>query len=813
MPELRTIGGIIRKPNYIKYLVGLLLASILFVTIYELRHAITDSKQMYAAEINISGRQRMLSQHTALLMYLLATGKDKSMHAHFRARLIEATDLLERSHARLTHGDADMGLSGKLTPKLKSLYYKRPFEVDAMMRNYLAILKTFAQLPDKKLSPDHPVLHTARNIALHDLLPALNAVVKQYELESTLAMAHSNRKIDLLITGLILLAMLILLLLFLQIITMRRSKQELLLATKVINNAQEGIVITDANENIQWVNAAFTAITGYEANYVIGKTPRILKSGQHSPTFYKQLWASIHNTGTWQGEIWKRTADRKNLPTWQSIAAIKDNSGKVTHYTAVFTDISEQKKVEKNLRYQSHYDALTDLPNRALFLEHLDQSLVFAERKKIPMAVMLLDLDGFKIINDTLGHIVGDQLLQAVAKRLKTCIRESDMVARLGGDEFTVILPEISHEEDAVQVGEKIIASFDKPFRLTNKEVSITTSVGISIYPSDGKDMDTLIKHADAAMYHAKEAGKNKYQLCTREINNIACQRLALETALQHALAREEFEVHYQPQVNIMTGEITGSEALVRWRRPGHGLVSPADFIPLAEENGLIIPLGEWVLQQICVQIKAWRDAGLSAPRTGFNLSARQFQQNNIIGKIEHVLGKTGVDPALLSIEITESVAMNDEEKTISIMQAINEMGISISVNNFGTGYSSLNHLKRLPIQILKIDRSLVRDITHDHDNATVVAAIITMAKSLGLQLIAEGVETEEQCRFLLAHACNEAQGYLTGPPMTAAAFEQVLRDQNSWSLPECSPLPESLETRTSQMLEHDSSDAIGVPS
>jgi len=656
------------------------------------------------------------------------------------------------------------------------------------------------------------VLHTATKIALHDLLPALNAVVKQYELESKLTMAHSNKKINLLVTGLILLATLILLLLFLQIITMKRSKQELLLATKVIDSAQEGIMITDADQNIQWVNAAFTAITGYKADYAIGKAPHILKSGQHSPTFYKQLWDSIHKTGIWQGEIWKRTADGKSLPTWQSIASIKDSSGKVTHYTAVFTDISKQKKVEKNLRYRSHYDALTDLPNRALFLEHLDQSLAFAERKKIPMAVMLLDLDCFKIINDTLGHIVGDQLLQAVAKRLKTCIRESDMVARLGGDEFTVILPEITHEKDAVQVGEKIIASFDKPFRLANREVSITTSVGISIYPSDGKDMDTLIKQADAAMYHAKEAGKNKYQLCTQEINNIAHKRLELETALKYALEREEFEIHYQPQVNIITGKITGSEALVCWRRPGHGLVSPADFIPLAEETGLIIPLGEWVLQQTCVQIRTWRDTGLPAPRTGVNLSARQFQQNDAIAGIEHVLGKTGVDPSLLSIEITESVAMNDVETTISIMQAINKMGISISVNNFGAGYSSLKHLKRSPIQTLKIDRSLVRDITHDHDNATVVAAIIAMAKSPGLQIIAEGVETEEQCRFLLAHECNEAQGYLTGPPMTAAAFEQVLHDQDSLSLPEFSSLLKSLETSTNQMLENDSSNAIGVP-
>jgi len=509
MPNLGTVRSMILKSEYTKYLLGGLLIATLIVTFHQLRKTITHSKQMYATEINVSGYQRMLSQRTALLVQLLATAKNKDVRSNLRNELLTAIETMKRNHEGLIHGDPDTGLAGALAPGLDALFYKPPFEVDANIRSYLNILTNIAQIPDNQLSLSHPLLKMAGKMALYDLLPALDAVVKQYELESKSAAARTTIGINTLLIEVAVLTMVIVLFLGFYIITINYSREKLLLSDKIFDNALEGIVVTDSEGSIQRTNPAFTNITGYEPAEVLGKNTRILKSGVHTPEYYEEMWNSIHKNGCWQGEMWKRRRDGTLVPTWQSIASIKDHHGKVIHYTAIFTDISKQKEKEEALRYQSHHDALTGLPNRMFFLKYLDQCQALAKRKNMLMAVMLLDLNRFKAINDTLGHAAGDQLLQEVAKRLKSCIRESDMTARLGGDEFTIVLPDIAREEDALQVGEKIIASFAKPFWLAGAEIPVTTSIGISIYPSDGKNIDALISHADEAMYHAKKTASD----------------------------------------------------------------------------------------------------------------------------------------------------------------------------------------------------------------------------------------------------------------------------------------------------------------
>ena len=427
---------------------------------------------------------------------------------------------------------------------------------------------------------------------------------------------------------------------------------------------------------------------------------------------------------------------------------------------------ASRKRAEERLSYLAHHDALTNLPNRMLFIDRLGQALSRAPWHKRLAAVLFLDLDHFKRINDTLGHTMGDLLLKEVAKRLAQCSRQGDTVARMGGDEFTIILADIAHAQDVPKVAQKIIDIFSKRFVVGDHEIFITTSVGISLYPDDGEDPEALLKNADAAMYRAKEIGRNTYQYFSIDMNTKASERLALETDLRHALEREEFLVHYQPQVDLNTGQIIGMEALVRWQHPDLGLVPPAKFIPLAEDTGLIAPIGEWVLRTACAQNKAWQTAGLPPIRVGVNLSARQFQCQNLVEMIVRILKETGLDPTYLELELTESVLMQNTEAIIATLCELDAMGINISIDDFGTGYSSLSYLKRFPINRLKIDQSFVRDITTDPDDAAIVTAIITLAHSLKLKVIAEAVETEEQLAFLRSLNCDEMQGYLFSRPL-----------------------------------------------
>lgn len=433
-----------------------------------------------------------------------------------------------------------------------------------------------------------------------------------------------------------------------------------------------------------------------------------------------------------------------------------------------------KEKQETNI-YQSINDPLTGLPNRILFKDRLNLALAQARRNSQILAVILLGIDRFKVINDSLGHTVGDRLLQQVSIRLSALMRKSDTVARLGGDEFAVIAMDIGKDENAARVSQKIMETFSQPFIIGGHELYVTLSIGVATFPNDGEEAETLIINADTAMYRAKEQGRNTYRLYTPEMNAKALQRLELENSLRRAVDRGEIEVFYQPKVNIKTGVIGGSEALVRWRHRERGLVSPAEFIPLAEETGLIIPIGEWVLRTACGQNRKWMDAGYPPLRVAVNISARQFQQKNLVERVDRILRETGLDPRRLELEITESVAMQDAEFTIKMLREFKERGITISLDDFGTGYSSLNYLKRFPLNNLKIDQSFIKNITTDTDDEAIASAVIVLAQNLKLEVVAEGVETQEQLDILRERQCNEMQGYLFGRPVPAGEFEKLL--------------------------------------
>ncbi len=445
-------------------------------------------------------------------------------------------------------------------------------------------------------------------------------------------------------------------------------------------------------------------------------------------------------------------------------------------------DVTDRKQAEETIKHMAYHDSLTDLPNRALFEDRLAVTLAQARRKEQTAAVLFLDLDRFKVVNDTVGHALGDRLLQGVAGRLSGLVREGDTVARAGGDEFTLLLPEVVRSEDAVEVAERVLDALRQPWVLNGHEFRITTSIGIAIYPADGEDADSLLRNADTAMYRAKDQGGDDYKLYTPKMNARIAERLALENSLRHGLERGEFLVYYQPQVDIASGGIVGMEALVRWQHPERGLVFPAEFIPVAEETGLIVPLGAWVLRTACAQNKAWQVAGISPMRVAVNLSARQFQQRDLIEVVHEVLKETGLEARWLQLEITEGVAVQDVEFNITMLRELREMGVQIAIDDFGTGHSSLSYLSRLPIDVVKIDQSFVQDLTTDPNGAAIARSIIVMAHNLKLRVIAEGVETEEQLAFLKKRRCDEMQGYLFSKPAPAEAFEEMLRQSGRTS-------------------------------
>lgn len=557
----------------------------------------------------------------------------------------------------------------------------------------------------------------------------------------------------------------------------RQAEQRLRLSDKVFEYSAEAIMVTDPAGLILNVNPAFTWLTGYRPDEVIGQTPRILASGRHDRAFYEALWAALLREGSWSGEIWDRRKDGSLYPKWIIINAIREE-GRTTHYVALFYDISERKENEERINFLAHHDHLTGLPNRLMFRERMQQALVRATRSGARVALIFLDLDRFKNINDSLGHHVGDRLLIEVAHRLLGSVRLSDTVARLGGDEFVIVVENIADQNDAAQVAIKVHSTLGKPFLIEDRTLHAPPSMGISLFPDDGLDVETLMKQADTAMYQVKAAGRNNWMFYTSHMNEEVQERIALEGDLRLALERGEFFLHYQPQWDVETNHLFGWEALLRWQHPERGLVSPERFIPIAEETGLILSIGDWVLATALAELRRWDDAGLARCSMSVNLSGRQFRQQMLGERIEALLETVGLTPDRLELEITESVLMEDADAASTILGRLKQHGVRIAIDDFGTGYSSLAYLKSFPINKLKIDRSFVRDIASDPNDAAIVSAIISMARSMGLRTIAEGVESDEQKDFLLSRGCTEIQGYLLGKPMPAAEAMQVLESR-----------------------------------
>ncbi len=560
-------------------------------------------------------------------------------------------------------------------------------------------------------------------------------------------------------------------------ITRQQQAEEQLRLAATTFEIQQGIMITDKDSNILRVNKAFTEITGYSQEQAIGRNPRILGSGRHDQKFYQDLWKQLTTCGRFEGEMWNRRKNGEIYPEWQTITAVKNDTGEVTHYVCVFSDITEKKDAEGKIHAMAFYDPLTKLPNRRLLLDRFDQELSIAKRHKQFGAVIFLDLDHFKLLNDSQGHLVGDQLLIQVANRLVSVLREEDTPARLGGDEFVVLLHANSESlntaaDQAWVVAEKIKEILNEPFMLNQYQHQLSTSIGISLFPDQHESPEVILQQADTAMYRSKASGRNAVSFFHISMQEAADLRLNLEQDIRAAIDNGRFILCYQPQVDA-GGSVLSSEALIRWEHLDKGIILPVDFIPLAEESNLILAIGRWVLLEACNQIKAWQDEGINLPHISVNVSSRQFRQQDFVVQVKHAIDSSGIAPHLLGIELTESVMIVDINDTIAKMKALKALGISIAVDDFGTGYSSLMYLKQLPIDTLKIDQGFVRDILTDASDAVIVETIISMAQHLNLYIVAEGVETAEQLALLKQKSCHAFQGYYFSHPLPATEYAE----------------------------------------
>ena len=542
-----------------------------------------------------------------------------------------------------------------------------------------------------------------------------------------------------------------------------------------VEQSPNSIMITDLAAHVIYANAAFTVQTGYQQDEILGKNPRILQSGKTPRTTYDDVWAHLRAGEVWKGELINARKDGSEYIESALISPVRDDRGHVTNYLAIKDDITEQKKVEERVQNLVHFDQLTGLPNRLLLKDHFHFALNLAERNRDYLSVLFLDLDNFKGINDALGHHVGDRLLMEMARRLKQALREIDTLARLGGDEFVVILPG-TDAIGAAHVAQTLLEVVALPCPIDEHELSTTTSIGISIYPNDGVDMETLSKNADAAMYRVKQEGHGDYLFFAQTMQADIARNLQLGSALRHAVARNQLTLHYQPQISLREGRIVGVEALLRWQHPELGTVSPGEFIPLAEDTGQIVAIGEWVLRTAVRQMKAWLDAGLPPMLMAVNLSALQFRQANLLAMVSAILSEADLPASFLELELTEAVAMRDPAAAVALMDQLHERGIRMSIDDFGTGYSSLSYLKRFKVYKLKIDQSFVRDLLDDPEDRAIVTAIISMAHSMGMQTIAEGVETGAQLEFLRQQGCDEVQGYYFSKPVAAPQLEAFVR-------------------------------------
>ena len=545
----------------------------------------------------------------------------------------------------------------------------------------------------------------------------------------------------------------------------RQADEKLRLSATVLDQIADGVMVVDARHRIVATNPAFTRITGYSEMEALGRDAGMTRSDRHDGAFYVGVRKELEANGYWQGELWRARKDGTSYLEALTVSAVRDDRGAISHYVGVFSDITQVKEAQDKLDHLAHHDPLTALPNRLLFNDRLQHAVERAGREGQQLAVMFIDLDRFKTVNDTLGHHVGDALLKKVAMALARRLRHGDTLARLGGDEFIVLLENVDGEAGATQVAEKLMTMFEQPFIVAEHELFVTGSIGISLYPGDAEDLNMLIRNADVAMYQAKARGRNNFRFYAPSMTGDGVERLRLETLLRRSIERNEIYLNYQPQVEIDSGRLIGAEALVRWQNADLGEVAPIRFIPLAEETGFINQLGEWVLFEACRQMMRWQAQGFVVPKIAVNLSVRQFERGTIAGIVRQILAETGLEPHRLQLEVTESVIMNTGDALVLINE-LHAIGVELAIDDFGTGYSSLAYLKQLPVQTLKIDRSFIQDISSDADDEAIAIAIIQLGKSMNLSVIAEGVENAQQVAFLLRHGCNRAQGYFYGHPV-----------------------------------------------
>lgn len=552
----------------------------------------------------------------------------------------------------------------------------------------------------------------------------------------------------------------------------QENRERLRQAAAVFDCTREGVLVTDAQGLIVHVNRAFMEITGYQQEDVMGERPSLFKSGRHSSNFYQQMFQTLEDKGEWSGEIWNRRKSGEIYPQWQTIRVIHDDQGQVSHHVAVFSDISAIKDSEHELAHLAHHDPLTDLPNRLLFTDRAEQALASAQVHKRGCALLLMDLDHFKIINDSLGHNVGDQLLKAVGERLKGLFGPGVTLARLGGDEFAVLAESCPQVIQAAAIAQRMLDAMKDPFVFDGNQLFISASVGISLFPSDALSAQQLLRNADSALFKAKSVGREGYALYTEELTAHAQNRVEIASELRRALEQQELRVYYQPVHNLQDSRLLGVEALVRWQHPERGLVPPGEFIPIAERTGLIADIDAWVMDQACRQMCQWLAEGAPLSFVAVNVSSRLFARRELYEQVAQVLHETGLDTAFLELEVTESAVMDDPEVALEQLHRLRELGLRLAIDDFGTGYSSLLRLKRLPVQKLKIDQGFVAGLPWDEDDAAIVRVVIALAKSMGMQVQAEGIEQVEQARFLLAQACDMGQGYWFGRPMPATEID-----------------------------------------
>ncbi|WP_284642929.1 EAL domain-containing protein [Paenibacillus silviterrae] len=554
----------------------------------------------------------------------------------------------------------------------------------------------------------------------------------------------------------------------------KKVEEKLRMHARVFETSHEGIMITDTKGMILSVNPAFTSTTGYSEQEALGQTPRLLNSGRQTASFYQAMWKSIHETGSWQGEIWNKRKNGELYPEWLTIQAVKDAQDQVSNYVAIFTDITKRKQAEEKLTFLAHYDMLTGLPNRHHFHENFTAALQEAKSKGEQVGLLFIDLDRFKVINDTLGHEMGDRLLIQASHRLQDSVRLHHTVFRLGGDEFTVMMPQLQGSEEAAKVASGILRELARAFHIDEHDLHVTGSIGISIYPQDGDDLDTLLRNADSAMYSAKE-NKNDFQRFLPDSHGALAHRLELEQSLRGAMAKGQLEVYYQPQVRCRGGQLAGLEALVRWNHPQWGLVPPQEFIPVAEEIGMITEIDEWVIEEACAQSARWLRRFGRPVKIAVNLSAKTLYHPSMPQFIQACLSRYDVTPAMLEIELTESVGLRHFDAAEELVEELRNLGVLLSIDDFGTGHSALSYLKRLHFDVLKIDKSFIQDLEQDLTNITLVKAMVDMAHALQLTVVAEGVETEEQYILLRSISCDVIQGYLLSKPLPVAAIEPYL--------------------------------------